>query len=147
MPFCEERIKAHGSGCYIGRRQVRNKRSTLVIVPEDAEADEARAAADRLHAHRLTLFSVSSGMIGVCLTAVGLIGVLKSLQGAESVVDELLTFAALVFLVATGLYFWLLRRRRLHRRWVDHLADITFFVGLALLLVGCVLFTMEFRVS
>jgi hypothetical protein len=118
-----------------------------MATPDKPEADDPHAAAERLHAHRLTLFSVSSGMIGVCLTAVGLIGVLKSLQDAETMVDELLTFAALVFLTATGLYFWLLRRRRLARRWVDHVADITFFIGLALLLVACALFTMAFRVS
>ena len=101
-----------------------------------------------LHAHRLTLFSVSSGMVGVCLTAVGLIGVLKSLRRTESIIDELLTFDALVFLVRRPCTLRLLRRRRqVDHRWLDHLADATFFLALALLLVACIMFTMEFRVE
>jgi hypothetical protein len=115
--------------------------------PEESPEEQARAE-ERLHSHRLTLFSVSSGMVGVCLTAVGLIGVLKSLRRTESIIDELLTFDALVFLTATALYFALLRRRRrVNHRWLDHIADATFFLALALLLLACLVFTMEFRVE
>lgn len=114
----------------------------------DESPEERRIAEERLHAHRLTLFSVASGMVGVCLTAVGLIGVLKSLQRTETIIDELLTFDALMFLTATALYFALLRRRRIvHHRRLDHLADATFFLALALLLVACLIFTMEFRLE
>jgi len=103
---------------------------------------------DDLHAHRLTLFSVSAGMVGVCLTGVGLIGVLKSLRRTETMIDELLTADALLFLISTALYFVLLRwRRRSGRRLVDHLADATFFLALALLLVACVAFTLAFRAT
>jgi hypothetical protein len=114
----------------------------------DESPEERQVAEERLHAHRLTLFSVSSGMVGVCLTAVGLIGVLKSLRRTESIIDELLTFDALVFLAATVMYFALLRRRRkVQNRWLDHVADATFFLALALLLVACVVFTVEFRLE
>jgi hypothetical protein len=114
----------------------------------DNTPDEKILADERLHSHRLTLFSVSSGMVGVCLTAIGLIGVLKSLQRTETLIDELLTFDAMAFLIATGLYFTLLRRRRpVNHRWLDHLADTTFFLALTLLLVACVVFTMEFRLE
>ncbi|MDZ4783851.1 MAG: hypothetical protein SGJ19_26690 [Planctomycetia bacterium] len=40
--------------------------------------------------HYLTLLSVSSGMVGACLTAVGLIEVVKALNRIETVVDDLL---------------------------------------------------------
>ena len=114
----------------------------------DESPEDRKLAEERLHSHRLTLFSVSSGMVGVCLTAVGLIGVLKSLRRTETIIDELLTFDALVFLIATALYFSLLRRRRkVHRRWLDHLADAMFFLALALLLVACLVFTMEFQLE
>jgi len=113
----------------------------------DQSTENDTAAEERLHSHRLTLFSVSSGMVGVCLTAIGLIGVLKSLQRTESFIDELLTFDALVFLSATAVYFALLRRRRVFRHRLDHLADAMFFLALALLLTACFMFTMEFRVS
>jgi hypothetical protein len=95
------------------------------------------------HAHRLTLFSVSSGMVGVCLTGVGLIGVVKSIRQIESTVDELLTISALLFLISTALYFVVLRRGdQAHRKLIDHVADANFFVALTLLLAACVVFTV-----
>ena len=119
-----------------------------MTTPNDHPPTDSQRAEEQLHAHRLTLLSVSSGMVGVCLTGVGLIGVLKSLQRTETMIDELLTVAALLFLIASAIYFFLLRRRRgSTQRRLDHVADITFFVGLALLLVACVIFTMGFRVS
>ena len=116
--------------------------------PNEPAPDDPRVDDERLHAHRLTLFSVSAGMVGVCLTAVGLIGVLKGLAQTETFIDELLTFDALLFLLGTGFYFALLRRgrRRACTRWLDHVADATFFLALALLLAACVAFTMEFHV-
>jgi hypothetical protein len=54
----------------------------------------------------------------------------------------------MLFLLGSALYFFLLRRRRGSKQCgLDHVADVTFFVGLALLLVACVVFTMGFRVS
>lgn len=114
----------------------------------DHEPTDSQRSEEQLHAHRLTLLSVSSGMVGVCLTGVGLIGVLKSLQRTETMIDELLTVAALLFLGASAVYFFLLRRRRgSTQRRLDHVADVTFFIGLALLLVACIVFTMGFRVA
>ena len=52
-------------------------------MPEELGPEDSTTVEERLHAHRLTLFSVSSGMVGVCLTAVGLIGVLKSLRAPK----------------------------------------------------------------
>jgi hypothetical protein len=99
------------------------------VEPKDSQdTDELRQFEERLHAHRLTLLSVSSGMVGVCLTGIGLIGVLKHLRRTETVIDELLTGNALLFLITTALYFVLLRRARQgHRRVLDHVADATFF--------------------
>ena len=112
------------------------------------EPDDRLQLEERLHSHRLTLLSVSSGMVGVCLTAIGLIGVLKSLRQTETMIDELLTADALLFLVSTALYFALLRRRRQRdRHLLDHVADATFFISLALLLVACVVFTMGFQIK
>jgi hypothetical protein len=131
----------------VGRYWRRKPTECCVTNAEEHLEPDPRAAQDRLHDHRLTLFSVSSGMVGVCLTAVGLIGVLKSIQRTETMIDEILTFSALLFLIATGLYFSLMRRQKLHRHWLDHLAEGVFFVGLALLLVACALFTVQFKVS
>jgi hypothetical protein len=106
----------------------------------------AEDQAGKNHDLRLTLFSVSAGMVGVCLTGVGLIGVVKSVREMESAVDELLTVSALLFLVSMALYFITLRRKD-QSVWkpMDRLADTNFFLALALLLVGCAVFTIRFR--
>lgn len=100
---------------------------------------------EKNHAHRLTVFSVASGMVGVCLTGIGLIGVVKSIQQRESLVDELLTVSALIFLVSTALNFVILRRKLHNHKLVGHLADATFFLALVLLLMACVAFSAFFR--
>lgn len=85
-------------------------------------------------------------MVGVCLTGVGLVGVVKSVRGLETAVDELLTVSALLFGCSTALYFSLLRHpdqaNRLSR---DHWADALFFLGLGLLLLACVVFAIGFE--
>ncbi len=94
------------------------------------------------HAHRLTLFSVSAAMVGVCLTGIGLIGVIKSIQKVENTVDELLTAGALLFLISTGLNFFMLRRKdHSNQTRLDFIADGMFFLALTLLLAACVVFT------
>jgi UDP-N-acetylmuramyl pentapeptide phosphotransferase/UDP-N-acetylglucosamine-1-phosphate transferase len=102
--------------------------------------------AEKNHDHRLTLFSVSAGMVGVCLTGVGLIGVVKSIRQMETTVDELLTVSALIFLISTALYFVTLRRED-QAKWtlIDHVADAIFFLALTLLLAACVVFTIGFE--
>ena len=102
--------------------------------------------ATRNHDHRLTLFSVSAGMVGVCLTGVGLIGVVKGIRQIESVVDEILTVSALLFIVSTALYFFALRRPN-QAPWtiIDIVADVIFFLSLILLLAACVVFTIGFE--
>ena len=99
------------------------------------------------HAHRLTVFSVAAGMVGVCLTGIGLIGIVKSIQERESMVDKLLTVSALVFLISTAFNFIILRRKLHNQRLVGHLADGSFFLALVLLMVACVAFSLEFRVT
>jgi UDP-N-acetylmuramyl pentapeptide phosphotransferase/UDP-N-acetylglucosamine-1-phosphate transferase len=100
----------------------------------------------RNHDHRLTLFSVSAGMVGVCLTGVGLIGVVKGIRNVESSVDEILTISALFFLLSTALYFFkLYHADQSKRTTIDYAADGMFFFSLALLLVACVVFTIGFE--
>lgn len=99
----------------------------------------------KIHDQRLTLLSVSAGMVGVCLTGVGLIGVVKNIRDVESSVDETLTIGALTFLICTALYFVTLYHSDQSRRTIiDHVAGVLFFASLALLLLACVLFTTGF---
>jgi hypothetical protein len=101
-----------------------------------------RSAEERLQTHLLTLLSVSSGMVGVCLTAIGLVGIIKSLDRVELVVDDLLALSALVFLVASALSFVGMRTRLAHT-WLlfERTLDAVFCLGLALVVVATLLLT------
>jgi cytochrome c oxidase assembly factor CtaG len=87
------------------------------------------------------IFTVSSAMVGVCLTVIGLIRVVITL-GSDSLADDLLAGDALLFLIASLLSYWALRTRnvrRMHR--VERLADATFIVAMIFMTVICGLIT------
>jgi hypothetical protein len=97
---------------------------------------------DRFYTHMLTVLSVSSGMVGVCLTAIGLIGILKSLNEIEILVDDLLALATLLFAVAAVLSF-LGMRAAATRRWRHfvRVLDVVFSIGLLLVVAATILLT------
>jgi hypothetical protein len=90
----------------------------------------------------LTVFSVSSAMVGVCLTAIGLLSVLKRIGAIETLCDALLVGDAVLFLISAGLSFLALRRR-FEQRWHHFLfvVDSVFFLGIVLMIVVCALIT------
>ena len=81
-------------------------------------------------------------MVGVCLTAIGLIGILKSLNRVETVVDDLLAIATMLFMIATLLGF-LGMRTSIANTWRGfRLAlDSVFCAGLVLVVVATLLLT------
>jgi hypothetical protein len=95
-------------------------------------------------AHRLTIFSTAGAMVGVCLTGIGLIGVLAHLKAVQTVADELLAADALAFLTCSMLSFFALRDRdRRRRRIFDLSSDIIFIIGLLLMIIVCVLMALS----
>jgi len=97
---------------------------------------------DRLYAHLVAVLSVSAGMVGVCLTAISLIGVMKSLSKLETMVDDLLVVSSLLFMLCTALSF-LGMRTNLPIKWRGFAwtLDVFFFLGLMALVVACVMLT------
>jgi hypothetical protein len=97
---------------------------------------------DRLYNHLLTILTVSSGMVGVCLTAIGLIGIMKTLSKIEMFADDVLAVSALVFTIATALSFFGMRTR-LSLVWRGFAAtlDAIFCIGLVLVVLATVLLT------
>ena len=55
--------------------------------------------------HALTVFSVSAGMIGVCLTAIGLVKIVTKANGFDALCDDLIAIDAMVFGLAALLGF------------------------------------------
>ena len=97
---------------------------------------------DRNYAHLLTLLSVSAAMVGVCLTAVGLVSVIEALNKWEGWVDDLLAVGSLLFSLVTLLSF-LGIRTRIRRTWPRYvlLLDVLFCLGIVAMVVASFLLT------
>src|SRR4030081_1618127 len=75
------------------------------------------------------IFTVSSAMVGVCLTVIGLVRVVITLGKADSLADDLLAGDALLFLISCFLSYATLcsrRLRRIHR--IELASDAVFIV-------------------
>jgi hypothetical protein len=88
------------------------------------------------------IFTVSSAMVGVCLTVIGLIRVVITLATVDTLADDLLAADALLFLVSCLLSYWALRSRglrRMHR--LEKIADGIFIVAMIGMVVVCAVIT------
>ena len=84
------------------------------------------------------IFSVSSAMVGVCLTVIGLIRVAITLGDLDTLADDLLASDALLFLVACLLSYSALRTRNRNRMdRVERIADGVFIVAMILMTAVC----------
>ena len=97
---------------------------------------------ERLYTHLLTLLSVSAAMVGVCLTAIGLVSVIEAINEVEHIVDDLLAVATITFSVVTLLSF-LGIRTRIRRTWPQYMLvlDILFCIGIATIVIATMLLT------
>jgi hypothetical protein len=93
------------------------------------------------------IFTVSSAMVGVCLTVIGLIRVVITLGTADTLADDLLAGDALLFLISCLLSYWALRSRglrRMHR--LEKIADGIFIVAMIGMVVVCAVITYTISV-
>lgn len=98
---------------------------------------------DKLHDHLLNIIAVSAGMLGVCLTGIGLIGVIKATSTIETLCDEVLAANSFVYLGAAIIAFIALRTPLRKRAiGVTLVVDILFCVGLLLTAIACALLVM-----
>ncbi len=84
------------------------------------------------------IFTVSAGIVGVCLTVIGLIRVVITLRKTDTVADNLLAIDAFLFLLACLSSYWALRtrsQRRMHT--VERFADAIFILALLLMVTVC----------
>jgi hypothetical protein len=100
-------------------------------------ADKPKPDDDRTYTHLLTLLSVSAAMVGVCLTAIGLVSVIEALRNWEGWVDDLLAVGSMLFSLVTLLSF-LGIRTRIRYAWPRYLLllDILFCLGIGAMVVA-----------
>src|SRR6476619_2391812 len=93
------------------------------------------------------IFTVSSAMVGVCLTVIGLIRVVITLGRADTLADDFLAADALLFLISCLLSYWALRSRslrRMHR--LEKIADGIFIRAMIGMVIICALITYTISV-
>jgi hypothetical protein len=90
------------------------------------------------------IFSVSAGMVGVCITVIGLFRLVSRSAHVDSVADNLLAVDALVFLASCILsYLGLRARTRRSAKRFEQVADYLFLAGLTVVSVVGVLIAYE----
>ena len=85
---------------------------------------------------------ISAGMIGVCMTTIGLIRVAITINKIDTLADDLLALDAVVFLIAMMTSYLALRTtpaRRLY--WLEEVADKTFILGIIGMVAACIFVT------
>jgi hypothetical protein len=97
---------------------------------------------ERTYAHLLTILSVSAAMVGVCLTAIGLVSVIEALNKVERIVDDMLAVTTLIFSLVT-LFSFLGIRTRIRRTWPRFILvlDVLFCFGIGTMVVASMLLT------
>src|SRR5205814_5131402 len=88
------------------------------------------------------IFTVSSAMVGVCLTVIGLIRVVITFGRADTLADDFLAADALLFLISCLLSYWALRSRSVRRMHpLEKIADGIFILAMISMVIICALIT------
>ncbi|HTQ37710.1 MAG TPA: hypothetical protein VMJ32_01710 [Pirellulales bacterium] len=83
-------------------------------------------------------FAVSAAMVGVCLTVIGLIRIVITLQKVNTLADDFLGIDAIIFLASCILSYWAIRNRKVRRRLrAERFADGLFLVAMVLMTAVC----------
>ena len=94
------------------------------------------------------IFTVSSAMVGVCLTVVDLIRVVITLGKADTLADDLLASDALLFLTSCLFSYAALRARGFRRRHlIERVADVVFITAMVVMTVICGFITYAMSIS
>jgi hypothetical protein len=84
------------------------------------------------------LFTVSAGMVGVCLTVIGLIRVVITVGKSDTLADDLLAGDALLFLLSCFIAYWAVRARAKKRmQLLERIADGVFLLAMVLMTAIC----------
>jgi hypothetical protein len=112
-----------------------------VSTPEDGSVTEEeyrREVTAELNVH---IFSVSAAMVGVCLTVVGIIGIIISNNSEyATIADDLLALDTVVFMTSCLLAYTSLRSPSdVRTRRYQRLADVVFVAGMVAMSAACLI--------
>lgn len=92
----------------------------------------------REHDFTMHVFSISAGMVGVCLTAIGILRLITSQTRIETMGDDLLAADAVLFVLCCFLSFWSFKSDGIRVRRVLRLViDVLFMLALSIMVLVC----------
>jgi multisubunit Na+/H+ antiporter MnhF subunit len=110
-----------------------------VNAPPSSSSDERVEAELAVH-----IVSLSAGLVGVCLTVIGLIRLALNLEVGNTLADNILAGDAVLFLVTCMLAYASLRTRQpVRRRGLERLADACFLLALTIMTLVCAVVAFE----
>ncbi|MDQ0252023.1 putative membrane protein YqjE [Sphingomonas kyeonggiensis] len=90
---------------------------------------------------------IAAAMVGVCLTAIGILRVVIAVRKANTLADDMLALDAVLFLIATLTSYFAIRHgpaKRLHE--LERMADVTFIAAMSLMTVAALVMTYALAV-
>lgn len=90
------------------------------------------------------IFTVSATLVGVCLTVIGVLRLVPRQRASTTLIDDILSANAILFLAACATAYCALRMADMRRRRaVERYADVIFMLALGLMTVACALLTYD----
>ena len=94
------------------------------------------------------VFSVSAGMVGVCLTVISLINVGSAIRKVSTIGDDLIALNAVIFILSCYLSYSAMKTQKRKRRLLlEKAADRIFLSALFLTVVVCLFVVYSFSYS
>ena len=90
--------------------------------------------------HELTMhvFSISAAMVGVCLTAIGILRLIATQTKAQTLGDDFLAADAVLFVCCCLLSFWSFKTKQsMRRQRLRFAVDVLFMVALVVMVCVC----------
>ncbi|WHU04846.1 hypothetical protein [Sphingomonas sp. NIBR02145] len=90
---------------------------------------------------------IAAAMVGVCLTAIGILRVVIAVRKANTLADDMLALDSVLFLIATLTSYFAIRHgptKRLHE--LERIADVTFIAAMSLMTVAALVITYALAV-
>ena len=105
---------------------------------DQARAEEGPRPEQRDHDVTVSVFSISAGMIGVCLAAIGILRLVAAQTDVQTVGDELLAVDSVILVSCCFLAFWSFKTRNpAHRQRLRLIVDGLFMCALLLMVGVC----------
>lgn len=100
--------------------------------------NEDRRNESREHELTMHVFSVSAAMVGVCLTAIGILRLVVQQTQAQTLGDDLLAIDSVLYVICCAMAFWSFKTSdHVTRRRLRLVVDALFLVALAAMSCIC----------